>query len=132
MADGTGDTDRLGVFISYSRDDLDFADQLDVVLGLAGFDPVLDRHGIHGAENWQEKLGALIRDADTVVFVLSPASAKSDICGWEVREAVNLGKRIIPVVHCSLGAASATGRPQLHFLLSRTEEAGIGLSIGRP
>jgi hypothetical protein len=57
MADGTGDTDRLGVFISYSRDDLDFADQLDVVLGLAGFDPVLDRHGIHGAENWQEKLG---------------------------------------------------------------------------
>lgn len=135
MADGTGDTDRLGVFISYSRDDLDFADQLDVVLGLAGFDPVLDRHGIHGAENWQEKLGALIRDADTVVFVLSPASAKSDICGWEVREAVNLGKRIIPVVHCSLGDVQPP--PQLAalnyiFFYPEPKKPGSGFRSGVP
>jgi hypothetical protein len=133
MADGTGDTAKLGVFISYSRDDLDFADQLDVMLGLAGFDPVLDRHGIHGAENWQEKLGALIRDADTVVFVLSPASAKSDTCGWEVREAVNLGKRIIPVVHRSLSDVSAP--PQLAalnyiFFYAEPKKPGSGFRSG--
>ena len=89
---------KLAVFISYSRDDLGFADQLDAALKLTNFDPTLDRHGISGAENWQEKLGGLIRSADTVVFVLSPSSATSKVCTWEVEEAVRLGKRIIPVV----------------------------------
>jgi WD40 repeat protein len=96
---------KLNVFISYSRDDLEIADQLDVTLELAGFVPTLDRHGISGAENWQERLGAMIRYADSVVFVLSPASAKSDICKWEVGEAARLGKRIIPIAGRPLGDA---------------------------
>src|SRR5262249_46245159 len=90
-------TGKLRVFISYSRDDLDFADQLASGLGGGGFEPVLDRHGISGGEDWKLRLGALIRDAETVIFVLSPASARSAICHWEVSEAVRLGKRIIPV-----------------------------------
>ena len=79
--------DRLNVFISYSRDDLDFADQLDASLQLGGFETTIDRRGISGGEDWKARLGALIRDADTVVFVLSPSSARSDICAWEVAEA---------------------------------------------
>jgi WD40 repeat protein len=98
---------KLKVFISYSRDDLDFADHIDVALDFAGFAPTLDRHGIHGAENWQDKLGALIRESDTVVFVLTPASTRSQICHWEVKQAVALGKRIIPVVAKPLGDATA-------------------------
>jgi TPR repeat protein len=39
----------------------------------------------------------LISEADTVVFVLSPTSARSEICAWEVEEATRLGKRILPV-----------------------------------
>jgi len=30
-----------------------------------------------------------------VVFMLSPASARSEICAWEVEEAARLGKRIL-------------------------------------
>ena len=71
------------------------------------FDPMIDRHGIHGAEDWQEKLGALIREADTVVFVLSPTSAVSKICAWEVDQAVAHGKRIIPVLCRPLGEVRA-------------------------
>ncbi len=89
---------RLKVFISYSRDDLKFADQLDVGLRLCGFQPMLDRHGISGGEDWRRRLGSLIRDADTVVFVLSPASASSEICQWEVDEALRLNKRILPAI----------------------------------
>src|SRR5262245_63767040 len=96
------DTGKLGVFISYSRDDLNFADQLDVALGLYGFATTIDRHGISGGEAWKQRLGNLIRDADTVVFVLSPASARSEICAGEVEEAARLGKRILPVVCQSL------------------------------
>jgi Tfp pilus assembly protein PilF len=96
-ASGSAD-DRVNVFISYSRDDLAFADQLDAALRLHKLDVVFDRKGISGGEAWQPRLGALIRDADTVAFVLSPASAASPVCKWEVAEATRLGKRIIPVL----------------------------------
>ena len=89
---------KLNVFISYSRDDLAFADQLDAALRPAGFETTIDRDGISPGEDWQKRLGGLIRDADTVIFVLSPSSARSDVCAWEVAEAVRLGKRILPVL----------------------------------
>jgi WD40 repeat protein len=89
---------KLNVFISYSRDDLEFADLLDATLGLAGFDTTLDRRGIFGGEDWKTRLGALISAADTVVFVLSPSSVRSEICVWEVREATRLARRILPVL----------------------------------
>jgi len=103
MTDGGYDatnrkTSRLRVFISYSRDDLYFADQLAAALGLHNFEVAIDRHRISGGEDWQSRLSELIRDADTVVFVLSSSSAGSDICKWEVEQALRLGKRIIPVL----------------------------------
>lgn len=97
MANDQGQAHKLAVFISYSRDDIGFADQLDAVQ-LHGYATTLDRHGISGREDWKHRLGNLIRDADTVVFVLSPSSARSEICAWEVAKAGRLGKRILPVV----------------------------------
>ena len=106
MAAPGGSDEKISVFISYSRDDLAFADQLDAALRLHKFGVVLDRKGISGGEEWQPRLGAMIRDADTVAFVLSPASAASPVCKWEVAEAVRLGKRIIPVVCRPIGGAA--------------------------
>jgi hypothetical protein len=103
---------KLRVFISYSRDDLDFADQLDFALRLQGFETTLDRHAISGGEEWKQRLGNLIREADTVVFVLSPTSAASQVCAWEVDEAPRLGKRILPVLPRALDGASAPARLQ--------------------
>ena len=65
------DRGKLRVFISYSREDLPFPDQLDAVLNACGFDCVIDRHGISGGEDWKQRLGNLISEADTVVFVLT-------------------------------------------------------------
>jgi hypothetical protein len=110
VAEATPQDNKLNVFISYSRDDLVFSDQLDAALGIT-FDTTLDRHGISGGEDWKSRLGNLIRDADTVVFVLSPSSAGSPICTWEVGEATRLGKRIIPVLSRPLDGA--TPPPQL-------------------
>jgi len=102
MTDDRGMGGKLNVFISYSRDDLGFADQLDATLELAGFATSIDRHGISGGEDWKRRLGNLIRNSDTVVFVLSPTSAASDICRWEVEEAARHNKRIIPILPCPL------------------------------
>src|SRR5215813_14606666 len=90
----SSDKGKLRVFISYSRDDLDFADQLAAALDSSGFECFIDREGISGGEDWKRRLGNLISEADTVVFVLSPDSARSETCNWEVEEAARLNKRI--------------------------------------
>src|SRR5215831_18795835 len=107
-------SEKLHVFISYSRDDLAFADQLAAGLRVGGIDPTIDRQGISGGEDWRRRLGSLIRDAETVVFVLSPSSARSETCSWEVEEAVRLGKRIVPVLCRSIEGTNPP--PQLAAL----------------
>ncbi len=90
---------KLKVFISYSRSDTAFADEL--LAGLeydGGIDVFLDRHNVHEAENWRERLGALIAGADVFVLLVSPASVGSDICKWEIEHAQQLSKRIVPVL----------------------------------
>jgi TIR domain len=104
------DRGKLRVFISYSRDDLKFADQLDAALNACGFECSIDRQGISGGEDWKRRLGDLIRDADTVVFVLSPSSARSEVCAWEVEKAARLHKRIFPVNCRPLEGASPPQR----------------------
>jgi TIR domain len=104
------DRSKLRVFISYSRDDLKFADQLDAALKACGFECSIDREGISGGEDWKRRLGNLISEVDTVVFVLSPSSARSEICTWEVEEAARLNKRIFPVSCRPLEGASPPQR----------------------
>jgi tetratricopeptide (TPR) repeat protein len=130
---GRSDSDKLRVFISYSRDDLDFADQLDIALRLQGFATSIDRHAISGGEEWKQRLGNLIREGDTVVFVLSPSSAGSDMCAWEVEEAARLGKRIVPVACGPLGQSIPP--PRLRdlnyiFFYSEPKTPGSGFGAG--
>src|SRR5215469_9111866 len=58
-----------------------FANQLDAALKAYGFECFIDREGISGGEEWKQRLGNLIRDADTVVFVLSPTHAQKSALG---------------------------------------------------
>jgi hypothetical protein len=96
--------DRIRVFVSYSRADSQFADEIAAGLEYdGGFDVLIDRHDIHEGEEWKKRLGALIAQSDTVVFILSQQSAASAICRWEVEHAMSLAKRVIPVQGESLG-----------------------------
>ncbi|MDR3408801.1 MAG: toll/interleukin-1 receptor domain-containing protein [Methylovirgula sp.] len=86
------------IFISYSRKDLAFAERLAAALVEKTFEPFIDKTDIAPGEPWQERLAGLIASGDSVVFVVSPDSAASQICGWEVAESARLGKRILPLV----------------------------------
>jgi hypothetical protein len=98
MADA-GAGEKLKVFISYSRkDSAEFADELLAGLEVAGFAPFLDRHDIAPGEPWESRLGGLIEQSDTVVFVVSPEAVKSDRCVWEVDRTIELSKRLLPVI----------------------------------
>lgn len=91
------DGQPLKVFISYSRKDVDFADDLELFLDTRGFDPILDRHDIDHNDDWRPRLEQLIFGCDVVVFVLTNTSAASPICKWEVAEAARMGKRRLVV-----------------------------------
>ncbi|MEM1151954.1 MAG: toll/interleukin-1 receptor domain-containing protein, partial [Pseudomonadota bacterium] len=71
--------EKLKVFVSYSRADVAFADQLVAMLADAGFDPIIDRHDIDPAEKWKTRLGDLIFTCDKVVFILTETSAGSPV-----------------------------------------------------
>ena len=74
----TSSNESLKVFVSYSRADLAFADQLVRILEDRGFEPRIDRHDIDPGEKWKDRLGALLFECDKVVFVLTRHSA----LGW--------------------------------------------------
>jgi formylglycine-generating enzyme required for sulfatase activity len=86
------------IFISYSRKDMAFADQLEAALKARGFEPLIDRTEIYAFEDWWKRLEALMRGADTVVFVLSPDSVVSHEALKEVAYAGSLNKRFAPIV----------------------------------
>jgi len=95
---GIQSSNRFKVFISYSRKDGAFAQELLTALDLLGFHPYLDKADIAPGEPWEDRLGSLIRMADSVVFVLSPHSVASKHCSWEVEEAARESKRLVPIV----------------------------------
>ena len=136
MPEEVPEAGRLTVLLSYSCDDLNFADQLEAALQSHKYDVAIDRQGISGGENWKARLGGLIRDADTVIFVLSPSSAASELCKWEVEEASRLGKRIIPVPRpatrgCNRAASTFRTRVHLFYPEARLPGSGFGTGLAR-
>lgn len=97
--DARADAGKLKIFISYARADAtDFARELLNGLRLTGFEPKLDIHDIAKGEDWEKRLGGLIAEADTIVFVVTPKSVASERCEWEIRKTLELSKRLLPVV----------------------------------
>ena len=95
----TRDAEAKGkIFISYSRQDMPFADRLEAALRQRGFEPMIDRAEIYAFEDWWGRIQSLIVGADTIIFVLSPASVASDVCAKEVAFAASLNKRFAPIV----------------------------------
>jgi hypothetical protein len=89
---------KAKVFISYSRKDMGFADNVEAALKARGFEVLIDRTEIYAFEDWWRRIQALIAKADTVIFVLSPDAVSSDICRREVAYAASLNKRFAPIV----------------------------------
>ena len=118
------------VFISHAREDTDFAEQLVAALDLSGFEAVLDRQGRTAGDSGRDaRTGGLVRDADAVVLALSPQSAASKLCGWEVAEAIRLNKRIVPVI-CRAVTSTAAGLQQVRHIYFYAEPKIPGSGFG--
>jgi WD40 repeat protein len=91
--------DRPDVFVCYAREDAPFVwNRLVGALEARGKAIWIDRVDIPPAADWRDRIEKGIDAARAFVFVLSPASIASYECGQELRQAINGGKRLIPVV----------------------------------
>ena len=86
------------VFISYSRNDGDFARRLNNELQLYGKTTWFDQESIVEGVDFGEEIRKGIESSENFLFMISPASISSQYCEDEVNLAVKLGKRIITVL----------------------------------
>jgi hypothetical protein len=90
---------RSDVFISYRRKDVDFTKQLDEALKKTGREVWVDWEDIPpGVEGFADEIQQGVEGADAFIAVLSPEYLESEYCTLELKEAVRLNKRIVPLV----------------------------------
>ncbi len=86
------------IFISYSRKDKEFVRRLHEALSRRDREAWVDWEDIRPTEEWMQAIYAAIEGADTFVFVLTPDSIASDVCGREIAHAGAHNKRMVPIV----------------------------------
>ena len=119
------DTDRPDVFLSYAREDSEFVEgRLAKALTERGKEVWIDTEDIRGgASDWRATVWAGIESAKVVVFVLTPDSLRSKVCGEEIQRAVELNKRIVPVLRRSVdGAAVPPALERPNWIYARAED----------
>lgn len=122
---------RLKVFLSYSRQDEEFARKLAADLQAEGkFDPWLDVTDIRVGDRWENKIRDAIASAELLLVLLSSVSVTSQWVMQEAQLAASKGKgRVIPVI-IDEGAKSAVPRflRDIQWLdLSTPEHYALGL-----
>ncbi len=87
------------IFVSYSRVDLHFVQQLvNRLQQMRPNDPVwYDSHGLLGGDRWWDSILKAIGECDLFIYVLSNESIESKYCQAEFTEAQRLQKPIIPI-----------------------------------
>ena len=72
--------------------------RLDEALKSRGREAWVDWEDIRPTEEWMQAIYGAIEGADTFVFVLTPDSVASVVCGREIAHAAANNKRMVPIV----------------------------------
>jgi hypothetical protein len=98
------------VFISYSRNDSTFGRKLyDELTEKQKRQVWMDWREIPQAEAWWRSIRKGIEESNNFVLIITPDSLASPICNLEILHAREHHKRIIPILHRDMNAASAFG-----------------------
>jgi hypothetical protein len=117
------------VFLSHSARDKRFLKRLADVLRRHGVSAWFSEHGIRGASQWHDEIGAALARCDWMIIILSPAAIASRWVKREVTYAVEEPRfdgRIVPL---RISACSAKGLswvlPQIQTIdfIGRFDEA---------
>src|SRR5258708_6296825 len=83
------------VFISYSTEQLAYAQQVNTYLNSLGFNTWFAPEKIKVSDNWMESLGQGIDDCHAVMFIWTPNSVASSWCQREICLAAECNKPIL-------------------------------------
>ncbi|MEM6255893.1 MAG: toll/interleukin-1 receptor domain-containing protein [Cyanobacteria bacterium P01_D01_bin.156] len=86
------------LFLSYSRREVAFVNDLHTFLKKTGYNAWLDYHNLIPGSPWLEQILRGISDAEIVLLVVSQSSVGSENVADEWKEAIKLKKRIILIV----------------------------------
>ena len=89
------------VFISYSRKDLSFVEQLAADLKNAGLEVWYDVSRLSGGGRWMSEIETAIRNSQFVIVVLAPESVASEWVDREFMLATSLRRKVIPLMYRS-------------------------------
>src|SRR5215510_803809 len=92
------------VFISYSRKDKEFVRRLDEELKRRDREAWVDWEGIPPGDTWEKTIYGAIESTHTFIFVLTPDSIASEVCGREIAHAAANNKRLVPIVYRDVAA----------------------------
>jgi CHASE2 domain-containing sensor protein len=92
-------------FISYSRRDKQFVQNLHAALSRLNQKSWVDWQGILPTEKWWQAIEAGIESAHTFVFVISPSSIASAVCTQEIEYAIQNNKRLVPILYQEVDAS---------------------------
>ncbi len=88
---------RPTLFMSYAHvDKHTLVVPLVETLRDGGYDPWFD-HSLIPGKPWKKQLLEAIERCDAFVYAMTPESLASEWCLWELKQAVDLGKPIIPI-----------------------------------
>lgn len=87
------------IFISYAREDVAFVRQLSQAFKDHSRSVWVDLEGLHAGEEYWPWICQAIAESGVFLFVISPDSARSEFCRREIDRAVELHKRIVPVLY---------------------------------
>ncbi len=85
-------------FISYAREDQDFARRLHAALEAAGHSLWVDWESIHPSSDWFTEIAEGIDQSDAVIYIVTGTSVRSSECRAELDHAQRARIRIIPVL----------------------------------
>ncbi|MGW8375305.1 TIR domain-containing protein [Streptomyces sp. ODS28] len=122
------------VFVCYSRRDADTARELSGLLSERVRKVWIDWEGIEPSEQWRQSIDEAIRTSDALVVLVSRNSLASKYCWAECERAVDLRKRILPVIidpELASGTTAAMkeqgwARLTRYEFLRATGPAGVG------
>ncbi len=95
-----GRTLPVEVFLSHSAKDRRFLKRLAAVLRSHGLSAWFSEHGVLGAAQWHDEIGAALARCDWMIVILSPAAIASRWVKREVTHAIEEPRfdgRIIPL-----------------------------------
>ncbi|MCB9455157.1 MAG: toll/interleukin-1 receptor domain-containing protein [Anaerolineaceae bacterium] len=97
-------------FISYSRQNIAFAERLFAALQNRQVSAWVDWQNIPRSAGWWDEIKRGIDAASTFIFIMSNDSVGSVVCTLELAHAIENGKRVIPVMIETVNFEQAFGR----------------------